>query len=162
MSGAGNYCCTDSALPQSAAGAGQVRAAARAWGSGGGGGHGRVGGGYHLGGGGGGGGAGPESIYSYICPSASGLHACNSLVHHREENMGGEGPLLLLSACAWYIELGDLAQPLDAAVSSYTATEDLKAAESAPGWAPRCAARTPSEVSFDPWLVHSACKFRST
>ena len=45
---------------------------------------------------------------------------------------------------------------------SYTATEDLKPAESAPGWAPRCAARTPSEVSFDPWLVHSARKFRST
>ena len=43
---------------------GQVRAAARAWGSGGGGGHWGGGGGYHWGGGGGGGGPGPESIYT--------------------------------------------------------------------------------------------------
>ena len=42
---------------------GQVRAAARAWGSGGGGGHGGVGGGDTIGGGGGGG-PGPESIYA--------------------------------------------------------------------------------------------------
>ena len=50
---------------------GQVRAAARAWGSGGGGGgHGGVGGGggYHWGGGGGGGVPGPESIYDAASP----------------------------------------------------------------------------------------------
>ena len=46
---------------------GQVRAAARVWGSGGGGGGGGVGeGGIPLVGGGGGGGPGPESIYSAV------------------------------------------------------------------------------------------------
>ena len=64
MSGAGNYCCTDSAWPQSAAGAGpQLHGLLewRGWGAMGGGVGG--GGGYHWGGGGGGGGPGPESIY---------------------------------------------------------------------------------------------------
>ena len=55
MSGAGNYCRTDSAVPNLQQG--QVRAAARVWGSGGGGGGGGGGrgGGDTIGGGGGGG-----------------------------------------------------------------------------------------------------------
>ena len=67
MSGAGNYCRTDSAVPQSAAGAGPR--SSTGLGSGGGGGHWGGGGGipgYHWGGGGGGGGPGPESIYSRV------------------------------------------------------------------------------------------------
>ena len=64
MSGVGNYCHTDSAVPQSAAGPGPRSSTAlgkwRGWGPWGGG-----GGGIPLGGGGGGGGPGHESIY--IC-----------------------------------------------------------------------------------------------
>ena len=68
MSGAGNYCRTDSAVPQSAAGAGPRSSTGlgewRGWGPWG------VGGGIPLGGGGGGG-PGPESIYVCVCVSDS-------------------------------------------------------------------------------------------
>ena len=62
MSGAGNYCRTDSAVPQSAAGAGPRSSTGlgewRGWGPWGVGG----GGGYHWGGGG----PGPESMYTHV------------------------------------------------------------------------------------------------